>query len=161
MTQSGHERAAFAALHGPDLLYLICDPWPSHETARVHHASRWRSGRSGSASGTRLRFYPARAERAGDPRSLPCSLPHSLGRDWHRRGVVVDDFPVVAVLHIGEAVAGRNRFGFAVLGVGERVITAVHRGVSVDADQLVTELDSRLRHPLEGADEVGFHGGGG
>ena len=23
MTQSGHERAAFAAMHGPDLLYLI------------------------------------------------------------------------------------------------------------------------------------------
>jgi putative ABC transport system substrate-binding protein len=21
-------RAAFAAMHGPDLLYLICDPWP-------------------------------------------------------------------------------------------------------------------------------------
>jgi hypothetical protein len=23
LTQSGHERAAFAAVHGPDLLYLI------------------------------------------------------------------------------------------------------------------------------------------
>src|SRR5262249_8502023 len=35
----------------------------------------------------------------------------SLGRGWHRRRVVVDDLPVVAVLHIGEAVAGRNRCG--------------------------------------------------
>src|SRR6516225_6403187 len=93
-----------------------------------------RRGRSGSASGTRLRFYPARAQCAGDLRSLP----RSLGRGWHRRRVVVDDFPVVAVLHIGEAVAGRNRFGFTVLGVGERVIAAVDRGVAVDADQLIT-----------------------
>ena len=29
MTQGGHERAAFAAMHGPDLLYLVSDPWPS------------------------------------------------------------------------------------------------------------------------------------
>src|SRR6516162_1762368 len=28
MTQSGHELPAFAATHGPDLLYLIGDPWP-------------------------------------------------------------------------------------------------------------------------------------
>jgi len=26
MTQNGHERAAFAAMHGPDLLYSR-DPW--------------------------------------------------------------------------------------------------------------------------------------
>src|SRR5262247_4107996 len=113
-----------------------------------------RRGPSGSASGgswTRLRFYPARRECAGDPRSP--------GRGWHRGRVVVDDFPVVAVLHIGEAVAGRNRFGFPVLGVGERVIATVDSGVSVDADQLVAELDGRLRQRLEGADEVGFQGG--
>src|SRR5260370_38339824 len=114
-----------------------------------------RRGQSGSASGTRLRFCPGRAECAGDL----CSLPRSLGRGWHRRGVMVDDLPVVAVLHIGEAVAGRNRFGFPVLGIGERVIAAVDRGVSVDADQLVAELDGRLRQRLEGADEEGFHGG--
>src|SRR6516164_1385299 len=114
-----------------------------------------RRGRSSSASGTRLRFYLGRAQCTGDPRSLP----RSLGPGWHRRRVVVDDLPVVAVLHIGEAVAGRNRFGFTVLGVGERVIAAVDRGVSVDADQLVAELDGCLRQRLEGADEVGFHGG--
>ena len=27
LTQSGHERAAFAAVHDPNLLYLIRDPW--------------------------------------------------------------------------------------------------------------------------------------
>jgi putative ABC transport system substrate-binding protein len=35
--------AAFAAMHGPDLLYLVRDPWPwgkPHEAARVHHAAR-------------------------------------------------------------------------------------------------------------------------
>src|SRR5262252_4050968 len=82
----------------------------------------------------------------------------ALGRGGHRRRVVVDDLPVVAVLHIGQAVAGRNRFGFTVLGVGERVVATVDRGVSVDADQLVPELDRRLRQRLEGADEVGFEG---
>src|SRR5215467_8220042 len=123
-----------------------------------------RRGRSGSASGTRLRFYPARAECAGDLRSLvrahlsALTCRRSLGRGWHRRRVVVDDFPVVAVLHIGEAVAGRNRFGFTVLGIGESVIATVHCVIPVDADQLVPELDRRLRQRLEGADEVGFEG---
>src|SRR5262249_6238267 len=116
-------------------------------SSRDHDAAR--PGRSGSASGTRLRFYPA--ECAANLRSP--------GRGWHRRRVVVDDLPVVAVLHIGQAVAGRNRFGFTVLGVGERVVATVDRGVSVDADQLVTELDGGLRQRLEGADEVGFEGG--
>src|SRR5215469_7890433 len=60
---------------------------------------------------------------------------------------------------IGQAVAGRNRFGFTVLGVGERVVATVDRGVSVDADQLVPELDGGLRQRLEGADKVGFEGG--
>ena len=27
LTQSGHERPAFAALHGPDLLYLTSNHW--------------------------------------------------------------------------------------------------------------------------------------
>src|SRR5215472_10240829 len=115
-----------------------------------------RRGRSGSASG----FASAVLSSAGGMRrgsALTC--PRSLGRGWHRRRVVVDDLPVVAVLHIGQAVAGRNRFGFTVLGVGERVVATVDRGVSVDADQLVTELDGRLGQRLKGADEVGFEGG--
>src|SRR5712664_3057720 len=123
-----------------------------------------RRGQSGSASGTRLRPYPAPSTSSRIAR-MPL-LPQlrgtgsgSLGRGWHRRGVMVDGLPVVAVLHIGEAVAGRNRFGFTVFSVGERVIATVDRGVSVDADHLVTELDGRLRQRLEGADEVGFPGG--
>src|SRR5262249_58219592 len=41
MTQSRHERAAFAAMHGPDLLYLMPDPWPW-----VSPSCGWRSARS-------------------------------------------------------------------------------------------------------------------
>src|SRR6516164_2739963 len=118
-------------------------------------------GQSGSASGTRLRPCPAprtssRIARTPWLPQLRGTGSGSLGRGGHRRRVVVDDLPVVAVLHIGQAVAGRNRFGFTVLGVGERVVATVDRGVSVDADQLVPELDRRLRQRLEGADEVGF-----
>src|SRR5262245_46314730 len=43
MTHSGHERPAFAAMHGPDLLYLARDLWTwgmPHEAARVHHTAR-------------------------------------------------------------------------------------------------------------------------
>src|SRR5215831_11174506 len=50
ITQTGHERQAFPAMHGPDLLYLIRDSWLSHEAARVHHASR-RCGGSVAARG--------------------------------------------------------------------------------------------------------------
>src|SRR5262249_6297417 len=46
---SGADRSAFepafAAMHGPDLLYLARDPWPwgsPHEAARVHHPARRR-----------------------------------------------------------------------------------------------------------------------
>src|SRR5262245_20002580 len=72
------------------------------------------------------------------PRSL---VRAHLGGAGTAGRVVVDDFPVVAVLHIGEAVAGRNRLGFPVFGVGERIVATVDSGVPVDADQLVTELD--------------------
>ena len=47
LTQSGHEQATFAAMHGPDLLYLARDPWSwgtPHEAARVHIAARRRCG---------------------------------------------------------------------------------------------------------------------
>src|SRR5262249_1584861 len=48
MTQSGHERIAFAAMQGPDLLYLTRDPWPwgkPHEAAGIHRTSRQRCSR--------------------------------------------------------------------------------------------------------------------
>src|SRR5262245_867493 len=121
-----------------------------------------RRGQSGSASGRRLRAYPA-------PRTsgrIAHAMITAIARDWIRftwagRAPPTSGgrrFSVVAVLHIGQAVAGRNRFGFTVLGVGERVVATVDRGVSVDTDQLVPDLDGRLRQRLEGADEVGFEG---
>src|SRR5215831_18865829 len=46
MTQSGHERAAFAAMHGSDLLYLkSLALGKAHEAAGVHRASwQWCGG---------------------------------------------------------------------------------------------------------------------
>src|SRR5262249_9616357 len=121
-----------------------------------------RRGQSGSASGRVLRAYaaPRAGGRIGHARIAV------FAGDWVRfswaGGAPPTSggrrFSVVAVLHIGQAVAGRNRFGFTVLGVGERVVATVDRGVSVDTDQLVPELDGRLRQRLEGADEVGFEG---
>src|SRR6516165_2898027 len=63
MTQSGHGRAAFAAMHGPDLLYLIVilglgvSP---HEAARFHYASRQ------CVSRLAARCAPAAGGDAGD-----------------------------------------------------------------------------------------------
>src|SRR5215467_600101 len=66
--QLGHERVAFAAMHGPDLLYLIRDPWPwgkAHETARVCSPARRRRGYV-AACGTHA------AAAAGDRISPQC-----------------------------------------------------------------------------------------
>ena len=63
MTQSGHKRVAFAAMHGPDVLYLARDPWPwgtPHAAARLHHPVRWlgsmaaRGARSSRRAGDRV-----------------------------------------------------------------------------------------------------------
>jgi len=52
MTHSGHEAIAFAAMHGPDLLYLIPALGKAHEAAGIDHASRWGgSGGTGEAAG--------------------------------------------------------------------------------------------------------------
>src|SRR6516164_5211619 len=48
LTLSGHGVDAFAAMHGPDLLYLTRDPWPwgkPHEAAGIHRTSRQRCSR--------------------------------------------------------------------------------------------------------------------
>src|SRR5262249_621477 len=46
MTHTGHERAAFAAMHSPDLLYSqrSLGLGQRDEAARVHHAPRRRGG---------------------------------------------------------------------------------------------------------------------
>jgi hypothetical protein len=59
--------------------------------------------------------------------------------------MVVDNFAIVAVFDIGEAVACRDRLGFAVFRVRERVVAGVDRSISVHADQLIAELDGGLR----------------
>jgi len=46
LAQSGHERPLSLRCTGPDLLYLIGDPWPwvsPHEAAPVHHDAQWRA----------------------------------------------------------------------------------------------------------------------
>lgn len=70
---------------------------------------------------------------------------------------MVHDLPIVSVLHIGEAVAGGDRFGLTVLGVGERVVARVNRSVSVHADQLISKLNGGLRQRLERTHEVSLH----
>src|SRR5262249_46058443 len=47
LTLTGLKQSAFAAMHGPDLLYLAHGLWPwgtSHEATRPHRAHRRRSG---------------------------------------------------------------------------------------------------------------------
>ena len=72
---------------------------------------------------------------------------------------MVHNLTIVAVLHVGEAVAGGDRFSFTVLRVGKRVVARVDRGVPIYADQLVSEIDGGLRQRLEGAHEVGLQRG--
>src|SRR6516165_5295222 len=68
LTLSGHGVDAFAAMHGPDLLYLARDPWPwgkPHEAAGLHHAS-WQRCSHMAARGAR-----AAATETADHR-IPC-----------------------------------------------------------------------------------------
>src|SRR5262245_54939169 len=85
---------------------------------------------------------------------------HFRTRDWclrrDGRGVMVHDLTIVTVLHKREAVAGGDRFSFAILRVGKRVVARVDRGVSVYADQLVSELDGKLWRCLKRPYEVGL-----
>src|SRR5215203_493074 len=69
--------------------------------------------------------------------------------------MVVHDHPGLAVLHIREAVAGRQGLGFAVLYVGERVVAGIDGGVAVHADQLIPKRDLDLRQRAKGTNEIG------
>src|SRR2546428_8081105 len=40
MTHSGHEQAAVAAMHRPDLLYFVRDPWPLRKSMKRRHGRR-------------------------------------------------------------------------------------------------------------------------
>src|SRR5215204_3693936 len=72
--------------------------------------------------------------------------------------MVVHDHPVVAVLHIGEAVSGGQRLGLAILHVREGVIAGIDGGVAVHADQLISERDLDLRQRAKGTNEIGADG---
>src|SRR5207244_8427065 len=82
--------------------------------------------------------------------------PNSLlpRRRRHRRRVMIYDHPVPALLDECEAVSRRQRPGFPVLDVRERVVASVDRGVAVDADQLIAKSDLEARQHFESGDEI-------
>src|SRR5262249_5963129 len=108
------ERAAFAAMHGPDLLYFGCNPWPwgkPHEAAGIHRTSRqrgsgvaargaspavgqaadhWVHGPDHAFSCWRMdrRFCAATARTGLDRRSQPCDRV-SLGEGRNERFVEI------------------------------------------------------------------------
>src|SRR5262249_30456216 len=100
MTHSGHERPAFAAMHGPDLLYLARDLWPwgmPHEAARVHHVARrrggcgnaaaWGSGAGLSQSGhhARRQFSARRLDRCNGSHPARAAEPVARAEYHHRQ----------------------------------------------------------------------------
>src|SRR5437764_9949947 len=76
------------------------------------------------------------------------------GRRGHRRGVVVDNHPLLALFHECEAITRWQRLGFAVLDIRERVVAGVDSGAAINADQLLAECDLETGQDLEGRDEV-------
>src|SRR5262249_36250660 len=76
-------------------------------------------------------------------------------RRWHSRGMVIDNQPMLAILHVGEAVTRWQALGLAVLDVRKRVVTGVDRHSSINADQLVAEGDFSARDYLQGGNKVG------
>jgi hypothetical protein len=67
---------------------------------------------------------------------------------------MVHDLTIVPVLHISEAVASGDRFGFTVLVVEERIVAGVDQ-FAIDADPLIPELNRGVRQRLEGAHDRG------
>src|SRR5438552_255420 len=67
---------------------------------------------------------------------------------------MIYDHPVPALLDECEAVSRRQRPGFPVLNVRERVVASVDRGAAVDADQLIAKSDLEARQHFESGDEI-------
>ena len=67
---------------------------------------------------------------------------------------MVDDHPVLTVLHEGEAIACWQSLGFPVLDPRERVVAGVDGGATVNADQLLAERDFEPRQELKRCDEI-------
>src|ERR1700720_4196500 len=53
---------------------------------------------------------------------------------WHRRGMMVDNEPILTTLDVSEAVARRQALGLSVLDIGKRVIAGIDRRTAVHSD---------------------------
>src|SRR5439155_25494124 len=82
------------------------------------------------------------------------TLPLLSRRGGHRRRVMVDDHPVLTVLHEGEAIACWQSLGFSVLDVPERVVAGGDRVTAINADQLLAERHFETWQDLKRRDEV-------
>src|SRR6266705_2696713 len=67
---------------------------------------------------------------------------------------MVDDHPVLTILHEGEAIACGQSLGFPVLDVRERVVAGVDGGTAINADQLLAERHLETRQHPKRRDEV-------
>src|SRR5689334_7667354 len=67
---------------------------------------------------------------------------------------MVHDHPIPAVLYECEAIPCWQRLRFSILHVRERVVARVHGSVTINTDQLFTEVDLEVRQNLERADKI-------
>src|SRR5262249_17710731 len=118
-TQSGHERVAFAAMHGPTLLYSACDPWPwgtPHEAARVHHLAQQcggvaARGARAAAQGNASHWHVdlGRRESSAMARSRGCISPPTANARLDRRAKHGDRLSLGAGYQTNPELCGRAR----------------------------------------------------
>jgi hypothetical protein len=72
-----------------------------------------------------------------------------------RHGPALAARALSACIHAGKT--GRGSIWFHLFRVGERVVANVDGGATVDADQLVAELDGGPWQRLEGTDKISLH----
>src|SRR5712672_756168 len=68
--------------------------------------------------------------------------------------MMVNDQPVVTTLDVGKTVSRRQRFGFALLHIGERVVARVDGRGAIDAYALLAERDLESGQDLECCHEI-------
>src|ERR1700716_1966521 len=73
---------------------------------------------------------------------------------WHRRGMMVDNEPILAALDVSEAVARRQALGLSVLDIGKCVIAGIYRRTAVHADQLIAEGNLEAGKNLKSRHEI-------
>src|SRR5262245_60494952 len=86
-------------------------------------------------------------------RKSPISRELFWGR-WHRRGMMIDNEPVLTALDVSEAVACGQALGLSVLDIGKGVIAGIDRGTAIHANQLLAERDLEAGKDLEGRHEI-------